>query len=89
MGSLHCNFVFESGNAMLRVPAMQRGMIDALQTIPGVKRVGSANAVSFSGVRWTGVVFTDRKADPPLEILQPRVENLVLPQVEDVAESLQ
>ena len=50
--SMHSNFGFEPENAMLvdttlsmagysgdRLPAMQRRMIDALQTIPGVKSV--------------------------------------------------
>ena len=53
MRSLHSNFGFEPQNAMLvetslsmagysgdRVPAMQKRMIDALETIPGVKAVG-------------------------------------------------
>src|SRR5260221_13089702 len=51
--SLHSNFGFEPRNAMLvntvlsmagysgdGVPAMQRRMIDALETVPGVKSVG-------------------------------------------------
>ena len=51
--SLHSNFGFEPRNAMLvetdlsmagysgdGVPAMQKRMIDAMETIPGVKSVG-------------------------------------------------
>jgi predicted permease len=54
--SLHSNFGFEPRNTMLvganlamagysgdRVPAMQRRMLDAMQTIPGVERVGLVN----------------------------------------------
>ena len=54
--SLHGNFGFEPRNAMLvstnlamagysgdRVPAMQKRMIDAMETIPGVERVGLVN----------------------------------------------
>ena len=54
--SLHSNFGFEPHNTMLastnltmagysadRVPAMQRRMIDAMETIPGVESVGLVN----------------------------------------------
>jgi len=54
--SLHGNFGFEPRNAVLvntvlsmagysgdRVPVMQRRMIDALETIPGVESVGLVN----------------------------------------------
>ncbi len=54
--TLHSNFGFEPRNAMLvganlgmagysmdRVPVMQRRMIDALETIPGVERAGLVN----------------------------------------------
>jgi len=54
--SLHGNYGFETRNAMLvstnlamagysgdRVPAMQKSMIDAIETIPGVERVGLVN----------------------------------------------
>jgi predicted permease len=54
--SLHSNFGFEPRNTMLaatnlamagysvdKVPAMQRRMIDAMETIPGVERVGLVN----------------------------------------------
>jgi predicted permease len=54
--SLHGNYGFETRNAMLvstnlamagysgdRVPAMQKRMIDAMETIPGVELVGSVN----------------------------------------------
>jgi ABC-type antimicrobial peptide transport system permease subunit len=56
MRSLHSNFGFEPRNTMLvstnlamagysgdRVPAMQRRMIDAMQTVPGVERAGLVN----------------------------------------------
>jgi predicted permease len=55
--SLHSNFGFEPRNTMLvsadlamagyrvdRVPAMQKRMIDALETLPGVERVGLVNS---------------------------------------------
>jgi predicted permease len=54
--SLHSNYGFETRNAMLTftnlamagysgdgVTAMQKGMIDAIETIPGVERVGLVN----------------------------------------------
>jgi predicted permease len=56
MRSLHSNLGFETRNTMLagvnltmagysidRVPAMQRRMIDAMQSIPGVEQVGLVN----------------------------------------------
>src|SRR5262249_9629263 len=54
--SLHSNFGFETRNAVLiaanlsmagysgdKIPAMQKRMIDALETVPGVERVGLVN----------------------------------------------
>jgi hypothetical protein len=58
--SLHSSFGFEPRNAMLvsinlsmagysgeKVPAMQKRMIDALETIPGVQSVGSVDRPPF------------------------------------------
>ena len=75
--SLHANFGFEPQNAMLmntdltmagyrgdRVPAMQKRMIDAMETIPGAKSVG---LVGQYPPLWAGlnkeIVFTDKTAD--------------------------
>jgi predicted permease len=74
--SLHSNFGFEPQNAMLvgahlsmagyrgdAVPAMQRRMIDALATIPGVKSVGLTDLppLTFDGHRAS--IFTDKTTD--------------------------
>jgi predicted permease len=76
--SLHSNFGFEPRNTMLlsanlamagyssdRVPAMQRRMIDAMEAIPGVERVGLVNnyppLVYASGSRVN--VFKDETRD--------------------------
>ncbi len=74
--SMHSNFGFEPGNAMLvdttlsmagysgeRVPAMQRRMIDALQTIPGVKSVGFINQIPLGGGGSTEDAFADQTTD--------------------------
>jgi predicted permease len=75
--SLHSGFGFEPQNAMLvetavsmagysgdRVPTMQRRMIDALETIPGVKSVGLVDRLPlYYGANSTNV-FTDKTADP-------------------------
>jgi predicted permease len=76
MRSLDSNFGFEPRNAMLvetdlsmagysreTVPAMQRRMIDAVETVPGVKSVGLAgNPPMVMG--WNvSLVFTDRTTD--------------------------
>jgi predicted permease len=74
--SLHANFGFEPENAMLvdttlsmagysgdTVPAMQRRMIDALQTIPGVKTVGFVSDIPLSGGGSTADVFTEQTTD--------------------------
>jgi predicted permease len=74
--SLHSNFGFEPRNAMLvdttlgsagysgdRVPAMQRRMIDAVGTIPGVKPVGFIGQIPLGGGSATEDVFTDQTAD--------------------------
>jgi predicted permease len=75
--SLHSNFGFEPRNAMLAnpdltmagygnsaVPAMQKRMIEAMQTIPGVTSVGLVGPyqpLTMGGA--TEAVFTDKTAD--------------------------
>ena len=74
--SMHANFGFAPENAMLvdttlsmagysgdRVPAMQRRMIDALQTIPGVKTVGFVSEIPLGGGGSTADVFTEQTTD--------------------------
>ena len=74
--SMHSNFGFEPENAMLvdttlsmagysgeRVPAMQRRMIDALETLPGVKSVGFVSEIPLGGGGATEDVFTDQTTD--------------------------
>jgi FtsX-like permease family len=76
MRSLHSNFGFEPQNAMLvetalsmagysgdKVPIMQKRMIDALQTIPGVESVGLVDRPPlYYGANGSNV-FTDRATD--------------------------
>jgi predicted permease len=74
--SLHSNFGFEPQNAMLvetdlnmagyngeSVPAMQKRMIDALQTIPAVKSVGSVDRPPLYYGSNGSQVFTDTTTD--------------------------
>jgi len=74
--SMHSNFGFDPENAMIvdttlgmagysgdRVPAMQRRMIEALQTIPGVKSVGFVSEIPLGGGGSTANVFTDQTTD--------------------------
>lgn len=74
--SLHSNFGFESRNAMLvdidlkmaacsgdRVAAMQRRMIEAVNSIPGVSQAGAANATPLGGVQVKSAVFKDESSD--------------------------
>ncbi len=74
--SLHSNFGFEPQNAMLvdtalsmagysgdRVPAMQKRMIDALETIPGVKSVGLVDRLPLYYGANSSNVFTDETTD--------------------------
>jgi predicted permease len=74
--SMHSNFGFEPEDAMLvettlsmagynggRVPAMQKRMIDALQTLPGVKSVGLVSQIPLGGGGSTADVFTDQTTD--------------------------
>jgi predicted permease len=75
--SLHSNFGFEPQNVVLvdtdlhmasytgdQVPEMQRRMIDAVETIPGVTSVGFINAVPLVSGGFNGsLVFADATAD--------------------------
>ena len=73
--ALHSNFGFEPRNATLvgadlhmagytgdRVPVMQKRMIDAIATIPGVESVGLTDEVLLNGTS-TSNVFSDRSTD--------------------------
>jgi predicted permease len=74
--SLGSNFGFEPRNAMLAdtdlkmagytgdsVQAMQRRMIEAVEAIPGVAQVASANATPLGGVAVKPAVFKDETRD--------------------------
>jgi len=74
--SMHSKFGFEPLNAMLvdtnlsmagysgdRVLAMQRSMIEALETIPGVKSVGLVSQIPLGGGGSTSDVYTDQTTD--------------------------
>ncbi len=74
--SMHSNFGFDPQNAMLtdtslsmagysgdKVPAMQRRMIDALRTIPGVQSVGYVSQFPLGGGGSTEDVFTTQTTD--------------------------
>jgi predicted permease len=74
--SMHSRFGFEAQNAMVvdttlsmagyngdRVPAMQRRMIDAMKTIPGVKSVGLVSQIPLGGGGATEDVFRDETTD--------------------------
>jgi predicted permease len=74
--SLHSSFGFEPQNAMLvetalsmagyrgdSVPAMQKRMIDALQSIPGVKSVGLVDRLPLFYGANSANVFTDKTTD--------------------------
>ncbi|MFZ0393469.1 MAG: ABC transporter permease [Terracidiphilus sp.] len=74
--SLHSNFGFEPRNAILadtdlkmagysgdRVPAMQRRMIEAVETIPGVAQVGSASSTPLGEIQVQSTVFKDETRD--------------------------
>jgi predicted permease len=74
--SLHDKFGFELQNTMLvdtdlsmagyssdRVPAMQKRMIDALETIPGIESVGLADQVPLGDSVGDSNVFTDNTSD--------------------------
>jgi predicted permease len=74
--SMNSNFGFEPQNAMLAdttlrmsgysgdaVPAMQRRMIEALQTIPGVTSVGSISGIPLGGSSASSDVYADQTTD--------------------------
>jgi predicted permease len=75
--SLHSNFGFEPRNVMLvdtdltmagysgdKVLEMQRRMIDAMETIPGVESVGFNNTMPLVSGAFTGsLIFTDEMTD--------------------------
>src|SRR5271163_4055692 len=74
--SLHGNFGFAPRNAMLMntvldmagyrgdaVPAMQKRMIDAMETIPGVQSVGLVDRTPLCEAPNVSSVFTDATAD--------------------------
>jgi predicted permease len=74
--SLHANFGFEPRNALLadtdlnmagyrgdRVPRMQKRMIDATETIPGVTSVGLVSIPPLHLVYDAEPVFTDKTSD--------------------------
>jgi macrolide transport system ATP-binding/permease protein len=76
MRSMHSNFGFEPRNTMLvdtalsmsgysgdQVPAMQRRMIETLETIPGVKSVGYISQIPLGGGGSRSDVFTDQTTD--------------------------
>jgi predicted permease len=74
--SMHSNFGFEPKSAMVvdaslnmagysgeRVTEMQRRMIDALKSIPGVKSVGFISEIPLGGGGMTEDVFADQTTD--------------------------
>jgi predicted permease len=77
MRSVHSDFGFEPENALLadtdlsmagysrdRMPAMQKRMIEAAKTIPGVTSVGLADGLPLAGRGTKGFpVFTDQTTD--------------------------
>jgi ABC-type antimicrobial peptide transport system permease subunit len=76
MLSLHANFGFEPRDAMLletdlnmagyrgdRLPEMQRRMIDAVKTIPGVESVGLIGRTPLYGGGFGAFIFSDRTTD--------------------------
>ena len=76
MRSMHTNFGFEPRNVILadadlnmggysadKVPAMQRRMIDAMETIPGVQSVGLIDQLPLQDCCDSSTVFTDKTTD--------------------------
>ncbi|HEX4595138.1 MAG TPA: ABC transporter permease [Bryobacteraceae bacterium] len=76
MRSLDSNFGFEPRNAMLMdtdltmagyrgdaVPAMQKRMLDAIETIPGVMSAGLADLVPLGGSLKSSIVFNGETTD--------------------------
>jgi len=73
--AIHSNFGFEPHNSMLvgadlhtagyssdRVPTMQKRMLDAIATVPGVESVGLTDALLLNDQN-TSNIFTDRTTD--------------------------
>jgi predicted permease len=87
MRSLHSNFGFDPGNVTIvntdlsmagysgeRVPEMQKRMLDAMRTIPGVESVGLIDwPPLISGAYGESYVFTDQAIDlrPPKAVASP------------------
>jgi predicted permease len=85
--SMHSNFGFEPQKAMLvdtnlsmagysrdRAPAIQRRMIDALQTIPGVESVGLVSQIPLGGGGSSEDVYDDQTTDlKPANVAAPDV----------------
>ena len=76
MRSMRTNFGFEPRNVILadadlnmggysadKVPAMQRRMIDAMETIPGVQSVGLIDQLPLQDCCDSSTVFTDKTTD--------------------------
>jgi predicted permease len=76
MRSLHSSFGFNPENVVLaeselsmagyrgdKVPVMQKRMIDAVATIPGVQSVGLANTVPLNMDAGTGTVYFEKETD--------------------------
>jgi predicted permease len=76
MCSLNGRFGFEPRNTMLmdtdlamagyrgdRVPAMQKRMMEAMRTIPGITSVGFADRTPLNGTLRRSMVFTDKTTD--------------------------
>jgi predicted permease len=76
MRSLHSSFGFDPENVVLaeselsmagysgdKVPVMQKRMIDAVATIPGVQSVGLSNTVPLNMDSGTGTVYSDKETD--------------------------
>jgi predicted permease len=74
--SLHNNFGFTLENTLIvetdlamagykgdRVPPMQRRMVDAIKTIPGVQSVAFADQIPLGDSQPDSIVFTDKTAD--------------------------
>ena len=74
--TLHSNFGFEPGNVTLALtdlhmagysdqtaPAMQKRMIESMQTIPGVQKVGLVNSPPLDAGIWLSNVFKDSTID--------------------------
>ena len=76
MRSMHSSYGFDPENVVLaeselsmagysgdKVPVMQKRMIDAVATIPGVQAVGLSNTVPLNMDTGTGTVYSDNETD--------------------------